>query len=196
MELRVGEKPNHRSKNHLITDRRITMHDVKTTGFGGRQVPLIVLLTFLVAIVCTYFVLKRYVSLKELNPVSLNTSGTYVLNQKLQALGFQPNTCQIASTQTGDGLSTANDVEQKQSEELDLEPEACSENPEKREINLTEKELNSMVANNTDLLKRLAIDLSNDLASVKMPIPIQEYFPVLGGKTLRINAGFWFVIFK
>ena len=128
--------------------------------------------------------------------MSLNTSGTYVLNQKLQALGFQPNTCQIASTQTGDGLSTANDVEQKQSEELDLEPEAYSENPEKREINLTEKELNSMVANNTDLLKRLAIDLSNDLASVKMLIPIQEDFPVLGGKTLRINAGSWFVIFK
>ena len=49
--------------------------------------------------------------------------------------------------------------------------------------------MNALLANNTDIAKRLAIDLSADLASAKMLIPMQDDFPVLGGKTLRVNAG-------
>lgn len=165
------------------------MNDVKTTGFSGKQVLLIVLLTLLVACVCTYFVLQRFVLISEFTPVSLNTAETHVLNQKLQALGIQPDPRQIASTQVGNGSSATNSAEQKQSEETSLEPEAYSETPEKREIKLTEKELNSMLANNTNLSNRLAIDLSSDLASAKMLIPMQEDFPILGGKMLRISAG-------
>ncbi len=154
--------------------------EVKTKGFSGKQVLLIVLVTLLVAIVCTYVVLQRYVFLKEFTPVSLSASETQELNQKLQVLGIQPDT-------RSNTLSTDTGLQEK--EEPNLEPEPYSEDPEKRKIKLSEKELNAMLANNTDLAKRLAIDLSENLASAKMLIPMDEDFPILGGKTLRVNAG-------
>lgn len=154
--------------------------EVKTKGFSGKQVLLIVLITLLVAIVCTYVVLQRYVFLKEFTPVTLSASETQELNQKLQVLGIQPDTRpNIQSADTG--------LQEK--EEPNLEPEPYSEDPEKRKINLNEKELNALLANNTDLAKRLAIDLSENLASAKMLIPMDKDFPILGGKTLRVNAG-------
>ena len=46
-----------------------------------------------------------------------------------------------------------------------------------------------LLANNTDLAERLAIDLSDNLASARLLIPMEEGFPVVGGKTIRIDAG-------
>ena len=46
-----------------------------------------------------------------------------------------------------------------------------------------------MVASNPDLAKRFAIDLADNLASAKLLIPVDPDMPVMGGKTLRVNAG-------
>jgi hypothetical protein len=70
-----------------------------------------------------------------------------------------------------------------------LTPERYTEDDTKRQISLSERELNSLLANNTELATRLAIDLSDDLASAKLLIPMEPDFPVLGGKTIRVNAG-------
>ena len=70
-----------------------------------------------------------------------------------------------------------------------LVPERYSEDEAKREIRLSEKELNALLAKNTDLAKKLAIDLSGNLVSAKYLLPLDEEFPVLGGKTLKITAG-------
>jgi hypothetical protein len=70
-----------------------------------------------------------------------------------------------------------------------LEPEAYRENPDDRSLRFTERELNAMLANNTNLAERVAIDLSRDLVSAKILIPMDDDFPVLGGKTLRAKAG-------
>ena len=70
-----------------------------------------------------------------------------------------------------------------------LEPEVYSEEGAKREISLTEKELNALIANNPEVAQRVAINLSDSLISVKLVIPIDEEIPVLGGKTLRLNLG-------
>lgn len=70
-----------------------------------------------------------------------------------------------------------------------LVPEAYSEKNAVREITFTERELNGLLAKNTDLAQKLAIDLANNLVSAKLLIPLEEDFPVLGGKTLRLNAG-------
>jgi hypothetical protein len=71
----------------------------------------------------------------------------------------------------------------------DLQPERYSEADSNREIILTERELNALLAQNTDLASKLAIDLSQDLASAKMLIPLDEELPLLGGKTLKVTAG-------
>jgi hypothetical protein len=70
-----------------------------------------------------------------------------------------------------------------------LQPERYSETGASREIILTERELNALLAKNTDLAERLAIDLSQDLASAKLLIPLDQEFPLLGGKTLKVTAG-------
>ena len=159
-------------------------------GFSGKQVILIVLITLLVAVVLTYFVLQRYVFAKEFKPVSLSQSETVVLNEKLQSLGFQSDTT-VASNESTEKKSAESRSENNEGSDTNnvLTPEAYSEDPNKREINFSEKELNAMLANNTDVAKRVAIDLANDLASAKMLLPMDPDFPFIGGKTLRVNTG-------
>ena len=77
-----------------------------------------------------------------------------------------------------------------------IEPEPYSEKGIKREIGFTERELNGLLAKNTDLAKKLAIDLSDDLISAKLLLPIDEDFPVLGGKILRLRSGIAFTYSK
>lgn len=73
-----------------------------------------------------------------------------------------------------------------------LTPERYVEDPEKRQIRITEKELNYLVARDEEQARRIAIDLSDDLVSVKLIVPLDRDFPVLGGKTLRLNCGVTF----
>jgi len=73
-----------------------------------------------------------------------------------------------------------------------MEPERYSEDPAMRTIGLSEKELNALLAKNTDLAGKAAIDLSDGMASAKLLIPLDEQLPVFGGKTLKIAAGIGF----
>jgi len=63
-----------------------------------------------------------------------------------------------------------------------LEPEAYSEEGGKREISLTEKELNALIAKNPEVAQHVAIDLSDNLISVKLVIPIDKEVPILDAK--------------
>ncbi|WP_419639891.1 hypothetical protein [Thiolapillus sp.] len=53
----------------------------------------------------------------------------------------------------------------------------------------TERELNGLLANNRDLAKKLAVDLSDDMVSARLLVHVDPDFPILGGKTLRVSAG-------
>jgi cell division septal protein FtsQ len=68
-------------------------------------------------------------------------------------------------------------------------PEPYSESGASREIELTEKEVNALLARNTNLAHRLAIDLSGNLASAKLLVPLDPDLPLFGGKTLKVTAG-------
>jgi hypothetical protein len=68
-------------------------------------------------------------------------------------------------------------------------PEPYVEDPVMRTIVFSEKEVNALIAKNTDLAKKVLIDLSDGLASAKLLLPLNADFPVLGGKTLRVTAG-------
>ncbi len=175
-----------------------TVQENSKKGFSGKQVLLIILLTLFVAVVGTYFVLQKFVFAKEFKPVSLSQSEAVVLNEKLSVLGFQSDTAEVNNAPKKKGGWSFGKKKDSNQEKVDeqlegndqpLTPEPYKEDPSKREINFTEKELNALLANNTDLAKRLAIDLSSNLASAKMLIPMDPDFPILGGKTLRVNAG-------
>jgi len=117
-----------------------------------------------------------YLFPKAFRPVQLNAREEKVLNTKIDAL-----------------TSTAPQKSRMRQESADqgknLKPERYSEKNANREIQLTERELNALLARNTDLAKKLAIDLSDDLASAKLLVPLDPEFPFLGGKTLKVTAG-------
>jgi hypothetical protein len=149
-------------------------------GVSPAKVAIIVLITVLVTLAGSYWFLRTFVFARDFTPVELSAREDLALDGKLRALGFQP-----------DGSRA--DPGQPSPDEFDaqgaLKPEAYSEVGAKREVGFNERELNALLARNTDLASKLAIDLSRDLVSVKMLLPMEPDFPVLGGKTLRVNAG-------
>lgn len=143
----------------------------KTKRSGPSWLHLFVIVVAAVALTAgaTYWLLSRYLFVSEFRPVRLQPAEEQVLNGKLRAVGI--------------------DVQPSDAADAPLEPERYSEAGAAREVEFSQRELNGMLAKNTDLAHRLAIDLSDDLVSVKLLIPLQEDFPVLGGRTLRVNAG-------
>ena len=49
--------------------------------------------------------------------------------------------------------------------------------------------MKALLARNTDLARKLALDLSEDLVSAKLLVPVDPDFPVMGGKILKVRAG-------
>jgi hypothetical protein len=142
----------------------------KSARTGMRPAHVLLIVTAAIALTAgiTYWVLANYVFLKEFEPVQLKAREQQELQSKLKSIGIETR---------GPGS------------EAPLEPERYSEVGAKREVAFTERELNAMLAKNTDLARKLAIDLSDNLVSAKLLIPFEEDFPILGGKTLRVNAG-------
>ncbi|KAG1660455.1 UPF0053 inner membrane protein YoaE [Nymphon striatum] len=129
------------------------------------------LITVIISIVATIFAIN-YLTQKKLEPVELSPREETKLNKKLKQFGLP--TLPSSSAQENNN---------------DLTPEPYTEDPTKREIFFSEKELNAMLAKNTDLAEKIAIDLAENLASAKMLIPLDPDFPFLGGKTLKLKAG-------
>lgn len=141
----------------------------RTGGLRWPYVILIVIIAMAATAGLSYWFLSQYVFLKEFKPVQLKPREEQVLNTKLQNIGI--------------------DVKKQDPDDPFLEPEPYSEAGASREVAFTEREINALLAKNTDLARKLAIDLSDDLVSAKLLIPLDADFPVLGGKTLRVNAG-------
>jgi hypothetical protein len=141
-------------------------------GFSGLQLTAIVLVVIIVTAGLTFFAARTYLFPAELEPVKLSIKEKTQLNRKLRRLGWQREV-------------TDKDKIDKEV----MEPEPYTESDKDREITLTEKELNGLIADDPKLARRIAIDLDNDLASAKILIPIPEDFPVMPGRVLRVNAG-------
>ncbi|MGB5438734.1 MAG: arginine N-succinyltransferase [Gammaproteobacteria bacterium] len=145
-------------------------------GMSGMKIFLIVLVTVLVTIGVTLMIVKYYFFPSEFKPVQLSVKEEQVLETKLERLesldaAYQPR------RKPGDATAGV------------LEPEAYSEEGAERSISLSEREINSLVAKNTDLARKLAIDLSDDMMSAKLLMPVDEDFPIMGGKILKVRAG-------
>lgn len=144
--------------------------------FTGLQVFAIVAGVILVTVIATVWIVKTWLFPSEFKPVTLNQKEEQVLDRKIEQLEGISGT---AITKSGDRFD----------EQGKLEPEAYSEDASRRDIRFSEKELNALIARNTNLASRLAIDLSDNLASAKLLIPLDEDFPVMGGKTVKVATG-------
>jgi hypothetical protein len=139
---------------------------------------LIILATVLVTAALTFWFVRGYIFPKEFKPVALTASEEQVLSAKLQRI----DSLQSSSTATRDPGKEESDGEF-------LQPEAYSEANASRSVTLTERELNGMLAKNTNMAKKLAIDLSDDLLSARLLVPVDEDFPIMGGQILKVRAG-------
>ena len=139
-------------------------------GFSGFQVFMMIIVVMILSVVITSWTILSDVFTTKFDPVTLSAKEEQVLVEKLHRLGITVE------------QSTAHSKRA-------LEPEAYSETDAKREVTLSEKEINAMLAKNTDLADKLAIDLSDDLMSAKLLLPLDEEMPILGGKTLKVTAG-------
>jgi len=149
-------------------------------GFRGSHIVWIVLGTILLTAAVTYWIVRTYIYAQDFEPVVLNQTEQQELNQKLMALGYQPELVQ-------------NDGQGNSESDFDsngrLIPKKYSEEGGERNLSFSEKELNALLASNTDMAKKLAIDLSQNLISARILVPVDRDFPVFGGKTLRVSTG-------
>lgn len=145
------------------------------SGFSGMQVLAIVAVSTCIAFIVTGFALKLLLFPSPFKPVVLSAGEEQRLSAKLQA--FE------------DGGRGTPPQQLEYDDKGVLIPEKYSEQSNSRQISFTERELNAMLAKNTNLAKTLAVDLAKDMLSLKLLIPLDSDFPMLGGKTLKINAG-------
>jgi hypothetical protein len=143
-------------------------------GTSGMKIFLIVLVTMLLTVGVTLMVVKYYFFPSDFKPVQLSVKEEQVLDAKLDRL---------------ESMDAAYQPRRGAVESGTLEPEAYSEVGADRSIRFSERELNSLLAKNTDLARKLAIDLSDNLMSAKLLVPVDEDFPVMGGKILKVRAG-------
>ena len=131
----------------------------------------------LIAVVATavvgFFAFKAFLFPKAFQPVQLSPKEAQVLQAKLERIDFAVESPEATETDAAGNLK----------------PEAYSEEGADRTIRFTERELNALLAKNTDLADKLAIDLAPDLISAKLLLPLDEDLPVFGGKTLRVKTG-------
>ena len=165
----------------MATETTVNMPEKR--HLSGMQIFLIVLATIVVTVGATWWVLRTYIFPAEFRPVELSAKEEQVLNAKLERL----DTLQARRTR-----GTAKVARQQAADAANpefLEPEAYSEAGADRSITLSERELNGLLAKNTDLARKLAIDLSENLLSAKLLLPVDPDFPVLGGQILKVRAG-------
>ena len=166
----------------------------KITGkqFGCLQVFGLIVVAVIITAGVTILIFKTYFFPSEFKPVTLSPHEEQVLTTKLEKLDSIGADVNLHRKDIPKKTSKADRLDSSAT----LEPEPYSEKSIKREISFTERELNALLAKNTDLARKLAIDLSDDLVSAKLLLPVDEDFPVFGGKTLRVRTGVLFTYDK
>lgn len=163
-----------------MTNTTSTPEPVATApgGFSGMQLLGAIAVAIALTAGATFWFVRTYIYAREFEPVELTSPERKELGSKLRALGVDPVDV-LPRPREQDAL----DAEGR------LVPEKYSEESTRRDVRLSERELNALVASNPEFARRFAIDLSDNLASAKLLIPVDPDMPMLGGKTLRLTAG-------
>ncbi len=127
----------------------------------------------------TVWLTSNYLFPTSFKPVELSNKERKALDVKLKDLNIDLRT-RSAAIAKNKGAETTAPV---------LAPERYSEEGASREASFSEREINALIANNTDLASKVAVDLSKDLVSLKVLMPMDPDMPFVGGKTLKASAG-------
>ncbi len=146
---------------------------------GGKpvsRIPRFWMVAFLVLLAAAVLVavwVRKNVYASKFTPVTLTREENVVLQDKLARLRQEAPVPASSEAVPGRPLS----------------PEPYTEEGARRQVQLSERELNALIADTPDVAEKVAVDLSDDLISVKLVLPVEDEVPVLGGKTFRIHMG-------
>ncbi len=151
--------------------------DSSSRKFSGKQVVLFVGLAVLATGLITAWWVNQYLYAATFEPIQLTQVEQQSLNSKMAQLGQATPMRNPAS------------IPERVSSGGGLKPEPYSEEGASREIQLTEREVNALIAKDVEMAKHVAIDLAENLVSVKLVVPVNDDMPLVGGKTLKLNFG-------
>jgi hypothetical protein len=159
-----------------------TPPDTRSGSTGRMKTVVLVVVIAAVTSAATVWLMSRHLFPKSFQPVTLSQKEEKALANKLERLDPRrpPAEAPRKIPQIPDNGGA---------KPPPLEPEAYSETSTSREVSFSQREINALIARNTDLAPRLAIDLSENLASARLLVPLDPDMPFLGGKTLRVSAG-------
>ncbi len=141
-------------------------------GFSGLQVTGIVVLTILVTVLAGWWIVRTYIFPSQLEPVELSYSEQVELGTKLKAIGV------VRAKPAPPPGETPRAI-----------PEPYSEAGASREVFFSEREINGLIAEDSQLANNLAIDLADDLVSFTLLVPVPQDFPVMPGRIVRVRGG-------
>ena len=144
------------------------------TGFSLKQLLAVAAGVMLLTAAVAALAVKIWFFPQPFKPVALDQQEERRLEEKLERL----EAFSVPSAPQGDF-----------EEDGRLRPERYSEDGASREVSFSEREINSLLAKNTDLADKLAVDFAENLISLRLLLPLDPDFPVMGGKTLRLRAG-------
>ena len=174
----------------MITNSEFDNSMDRKEHLGCLKVFGIILVTFIVTMLVTLWVAKAYIFPSDFKPVALTDKEEVQLSAKLDRLDRISGTdIALKMGATGEAENTDSGKAKKQGSGASLKPVPYGEAGAERKISFTQRELNALIAKNTDLANKLAIDLSEDLISARLLVPVDPDFPVLGGKIIRVHVG-------
>ena len=147
--------------------------DQRPKGNGPIKTLFIVVGVAVATSVVTVWLTTAYLFPGAFEPVKLSHEEQVVLDSKLKTLNVELR----ANPAPGNEPSGV------------LEPRRYSEEGASREVVFSQREVNALIAANTDLASKVAIDFSPDLVSARILVPLDPDMPIFGGKTLKIAAG-------
>jgi hypothetical protein len=145
--------------------------------FSGKQVVLFVLLAVLGTVILTGWWVNQYLYASAFEPIRLSAADEQVLNTKM------------AHLRDANDTGTPAPQSSLPVHETPLEPEPYTEIGATREIRLTEREVNALIARDPEMAKHMAVNLSDDLVSVNLVVPVNKDLPLVGGRMVKLNFG-------
>ncbi len=151
---------------------------------GCMKVFGIIVATMIVTVLVTLWVAKTYIFPSEFKPVELSKKEEVQLAEKLERMD------RVSGIEISEKIGPSGDFDKKDSDANEpLKPKPYSEADDERTINFSQRELNAMIAKNADLAKKLVVDLSENLVSARLRVPVDPDFPIVGGKVIRVFVG-------
>jgi hypothetical protein len=160
-----------------MMNKKISQPAHAQQGFSGKQVVLFVGLAVLSTALVTTWWVNQYLYAATFEPIQLSQEEQHSLDRKMSQLGqSHPSGAPPVSSKVPSSDGTLN-------------PEPYSEDGAARHIQLTEREVNALIAKDVEIAKHVAVDLAENLVSVKLVVPVDDEVPLVGGKTLKLDFG-------